>query len=91
MVLIHKLKYENNNITLIRTSAESHLLWKHHFHENSLHFRIYAGIEADIEKDISNIDIKKTNFYKQYPVHNGCHMESELRDVLKNVFILYLL
>ena len=46
----HKPKCENNNITTIRTSPDSHLHWKKHFHKNPLFFRIYADFEADNEK-----------------------------------------
>ena len=47
MLKVHKPKCENNDITTIRTSDESHLYWKKPFHENPLYFRIYADFEAD--------------------------------------------
>ena len=84
MLIKHKPKCENNNITTIRTSNESHLLWKKHFHKNPLYFRIYADFEADNEKDDSVVGNKTTNIYKQNPVLNGCHIISELEDVLKS-------
>ena len=38
--MIHKPKCENNDITTITTSPESHIFWKDHFHKNQLHIRI---------------------------------------------------
>ena len=81
---LHKPKCENNNITTIRTSNESHLHWKKHFHKNFLYFRIYADFEADNENDNSIVGNKTTNIYKQNPVLNGYHIVSELEDVLKS-------
>ena len=46
-------------------------------------FRIYADFEADDEIDISSIGNKTTNIYKQSPVFNGYHIESELENVLE--------
>ena len=86
MLIKHKPKCENNNITTIRTSNESHLHWKKHFHKNPLYFRIYADFEADNEKDNSIIGNKTTNIYKQNPVLNGYHIVSELEDILKNEY-----
>ena len=60
MLKIHKPNCENNDITTIRTSSGSHLHWKIYFHNNPLYFRIYAGFEADNEKDNSNISNKTT-------------------------------
>ena len=45
-------------------------------------FRIYADFEADNEIDISIIGNETTDIYKQNPVLNGYHIESELEDVL---------
>ena len=73
MLMLHKLKCENNDITTIRTSNESHLHWKKHFHKNLLYFRIYADFEADNEKDNSCVGNKTTNIYKQSPIINGYH------------------
>ena len=84
MLIKHKPKCENNNITTIRTSNESHLHWKKHFHKNPLYFRIYADFEADNEKDDSVVGNKTTNIYKQNPVLNGYHIVSELEDILKS-------
>ena len=62
MLKLHKPKCENNHITTIRTSSESHLHWKKHFLKNPLYYRIYADFEADNEKDNSIVGIKTTNF-----------------------------
>ena len=79
--LNHKEKCGDDNICTIRTSNESHLYWKKHFHKNALYFRIYADFEADDEKDDSKIGNKTTNIYKQKPVLNGHYIISELNDV----------
>ena len=84
MLRMHKPKCENNDITTIRTSSESHLHWKNHFHKNPLYFRIYADFEADNEKDNSIVGNKTTNIFKQNPVLNGYHIVSELENVLKS-------
>ena len=84
MLMKHKEKCGEDNITVIRTSIESHLYWKKHFHKNPLYFRIYADFEADNEKDNSIVGNKTTNIYKQNPVLNGYHIVSELEDVLKS-------
>ena len=84
LLRIHKPKCENIDITTIRTSSDSHLHWKNHFHKNPLYFRIYADFEADIEKDNSIVGNKTTNIYEQNPVLNGYRIESELEDVLQS-------
>ena len=86
MLMKHKQKCGDDNITTIRTSNESHLHWKKHFHKNPLYFRIYADFEAYNEKDNSIIGNKTTNIYKQNPVLNGYHIVSELEDVLKSEY-----
>ena len=80
----HEEKCGDNNICTIRTSNESHLSWKKHFHKNPLYFRIYADLEADNEKENSSIGNKTTNFYKQIPVLKGYYIVSELEDVLES-------
>ena len=84
MLMKHKQKCGEDNITILRTSSESHLHWKNHFHKNKLYFRIYADFEADNEFYISSIGNKTTNIYKQNPVLNGYPIESELEKVLKS-------
>ena len=59
----HKDKCGDDNICSIRTSNESHLYWKKHFHKNPLYFRIIADFEADNEEDNSKIGNKTTNIY----------------------------
>ena len=43
-------------------------------------------MEADNEKDDSNIGNKTTKIYEQKPVLNGYHIISELEDVLESSF-----
>ena len=85
-LLNHKEKCGNDNICTIRTSNESHLYCKRHFHKNKLYFRIIADFEAENEKDGSKIGNKTTNIYKQKPVFNGYYIISELNDVLESDF-----
>ena len=80
----HKEKCGDDNICTIRTSNESHLYWKKHFHKNPLYFRIYADFEADNEEDGSKIGNKTTNIYKQKPVPNGYYIISELEYILES-------
>ena len=84
MLMLHKQKCGDDDITTLRTSNESHIYWKKHFHKNPFYFRTYADFEADNEKDNSSVGIKTTNIYKQNPVLNGYHIISELDDVLKS-------
>ena len=84
MLMKHKEKCGDDNITVIRTSNELHLHWKKHFLINPFYFRIYADFEADNEKDNSIIGNKTTNLNKQNPVLNGYRIESDLEDVLKS-------
>ena len=84
MLIIHKPKCENIDIVTIRTSLETQNLWKNHFQKNCLCFRIQADFEADIDIDNSSIGNKTTNLYKQNPIRNGYHIESEMEDVLKS-------
>ena len=84
MLMKHKEKCGDDNITTIKTSNKSHLHWENHFHKNPLYFRIYADFEADNEKDNSFIGNRTTNIYKQNPVLNGYHIVSELEDILKS-------
>ena len=84
MIIEHKQKRGDDNITTIKTSNESHLRWKNHFHKNPLFFRIYADIEADNETDNSTIGKKTIKIYQQKPVLNGYHIISELEDYLKS-------
>ena len=84
MLIKHKQKCGTDNTTTIKTSLDSHLHWKKHFHKNPFYFRIFADFEADNEKDNSSIGNKTSNICKQNPVPNGYHIISELEDVLKS-------
>ena len=86
MLIKHQQKCGDDIITTIKTSNESHIYWKKHFHKNPLYFRIYADFEADNETDNSSIGNKTTNIYKQKPILNGNNIVSELEDVLKNEY-----
>ena len=86
MLIKHKQKCGDDNITTIKTSNESHLFWKKHFHKNPLYFRIYADFEADNEKDNYIVGNKTSNIYKQNPVLNGYYIVSELEDILKSEY-----
>ena len=50
MLKKHKPNCENKDKATIRTSPDSHIYWKKHFHKTPLYFRIYADFEADNEK-----------------------------------------
>ena len=91
MLMLHKPKCENNDITTIGTSSDSHLHWKDHVHKNPIYFRIYEDFEADNEIDNSSVCNKTTNIYKQNAVLNGYLLESELNDVLKSGYYKSLL
>ena len=80
----HKEKCGDDNICTIRTSSESHLYWKKHFHKNPLYFRIYADFKAGNEKDDSKIGNKTTIIYKQKPVLNGYYIIPEIENVLES-------
>ena len=84
MLMKHKQKCGDDNITIIKTSNESHTYWKKPFQKNPLYFRIYADFEADNEIDNSGIGNKTTKIYKQNPLLNGYRIISELEDVLQS-------
>ena len=86
MLIKHKQKCGDDNITTIKTPNKPHLHWEKHFHKNPLYFRIYADFEADNEKDNTCIGNKTTNIYKQNLVLNGYHIVSELENVLKSEY-----
>ena len=86
MLMLLKPKCENNDITTLRTSNESHIQWKKPFHKNPLFFRIYANFEADNEIDNSSVGNKTTNIFKQNPILNGYNIVYEVEDALKSGF-----
>ena len=61
IIMLYKQKCGDDNTTTIRTSPESHLHWRKHFHKNPLYFRVYANFEADKETDNSSVGNKTTN------------------------------
>ena len=61
--MLHKPKCEISDITTIRTSSESRIQRKKHFHKNPLYFNFYADFEADNKKDISIIGNKTIIIY----------------------------
>ena len=66
MLIKYKPNCENYDITTIRTSKESHIHWKDHFHKNPLCFRNIADFAADNElEDSKAVCTKKTNICKQ--------------------------
>ena len=84
MLMKHKQKCGEDGTTTIKTSNESQIYWTKQFHKNPLYFRIYADFEADNGKGNSIVGNETTNIYKQNPVLNGYHVESELNDFLKS-------
>ena len=77
---------EQQKITNIRTSNESHFYWKIHFHRNLLYFWIFAVFTADIVIDFSIIGHKTTKIYKQNPVYIGDYIASETIDILESCY-----
>ena len=65
MLMLHEQKCGDDRITTIRTSPESQIHWKKHFHRNPLFFKIYADFEADNEIDNSSIGKKATDILKK--------------------------
>ena len=80
----HKFKCNQQEITSIRTSNESHIYWKKYFHKLPIYFRVYADFECNNETDNSNMGNKTINIYKQTPVCNGYYIVSGINDVLKS-------
>ena len=58
MLKIHKPKCENIDITTTRTSPESHLHWKKHFHKNSIQLE-YMQVSKLIMKKITLVKVIK--------------------------------
>ena len=61
----HRKRCEQQEITSIKVSEESHIYWKKHFQKIPLYFRIYADFECDNEIDNSNIGNKTTSIFKK--------------------------
>ena len=66
--MITKPICEQQEITNIGTSIESHRHRKKQVHKNSLYFRKIADFEADNEIDISSKRNETNNIYKQNSV-----------------------
>ena len=82
--MIHKPKCEKSDLTIMRTSSESRLHWKYHFHKNPFYFRNMADSEAVNEIEDNNaVCNETTNICKQNPICNAYYIISELNDVLK--------
>ena len=58
MLMMHKSKSENYDITSIRTSSDSQFHWKGHFHKSPLSFSTIADFETDNEIDMSGMGNK---------------------------------
>ena len=78
----HSERCRHQDITAIRVSKESHLLWKKHFHKILLYFRIFGDFECNNKIEGSHIGNKTTNIFKQNPMCNDFYIVSELEDVL---------
>ena len=77
-------KSGESDLCTIKTSSDSQLHWKNHFHKNPIYLRIIADFEANNEIDNSSIGNEAIKIYKQNPVCNGYTIISELEDVLKS-------
>ena len=80
----HRTRCNQQKITSFKTSNESHLYWRKHFHKNPLGCRIFADFEAENETDTSTIGNKTTNIFKQKPALNSYYIVSQLDDILKS-------
>ena len=74
----HKIYWEQQKRTCLKTSNESHLDWKIIFQKNLLNFRVFIVFEADNEIDGSSIGNETTTIFNQNPVCNGFCIVSEL-------------
>ena len=80
----HTERCKQQDITAIRVSKDSHLMWKKHFHKIPLYFRIYGDFECNNKRENSNIGNKTTNIFRQNPMCNGFYIVSEMNDVLQS-------
>ena len=60
--LRQKQRGEEQEVANIKTSNESHLDWREHFHKISLYIRINAVFGADNETDNTNVGKKQLIF-----------------------------
>ena len=77
---------EQQELTNIKFSIESHLHLKNHFLKNPVFFRTFAIFEAVIEIGISFISQNTNNFHKINPVYIGSYIASEIIDILGNCY-----
>ena len=80
----HTERCRQQDITAIRVSKESHLMWKKNFHKIPQYFRIYGDFECNNKNEHSQIGNKTTNIFKQNPMCNGFYIVSELENVLQS-------
>ena len=80
----HTERCKQQDITAIRVSKDSHLMWKKHFHKIPLYFRIYGDFECNNKREYSNIGNKTTNIFRQNPMCNGFYIVSEMDNVLQS-------
>ena len=84
ILMKHKRTCEKQEIRAFKTSNESRLYWKKHFHDNPIYVRVYGEFGADNQIDKSSERNKTTNVYEQNAVCNDCHIMSELNNVVQN-------
>ena len=71
VLLKHKQRSNQQEITIFRTSNESHTNWKKHLEKSVKCFRIYAGSEIVNEFDDFSIGDNSAIVFKQNPICNG--------------------
>ena len=81
IVLKRKQRREQQKMTNIRTSYDSHLYWKSYFQKNLL-FRIIADFGAEI--DNSNIGNQNTKVLEHSSILSDNYRTFEFDDVLKS-------
>ena len=84
----HKDRCEQQEITALSVSKESHITWKRHFHKVPLYFRNYGDFECNNRIDNSFIGNRTTNIFEQTPSCNGYYIVSELNDVLQSGYYI---
>ena len=78
---------EQQGITAIKTTSESHLYSKKkQLHKKLLYFRFSAVIEANKENNNCFIGEKTSNIYTQTPVCNGWYKIPEIFDVSQSSY-----
>ena len=81
---------KQQDITAIRLSKESHLIWKKYFHNIPLYFRIYGDFECNNSiAELQHIGNKTKNVFGQNPNCNGFYIVSALNNVLQSGYCSY--